>query len=302
MIGNVRIAFDTRCELGEGPLWLAAHGALAWCDILSHRLFVGEPGVGVRFQMEFEEPVSVVLATPQLELAVVSASGLWHVDIVRRTRTKVMDIEADNEQTRSNDGKVAPGGAIWIGTMGKRAEPGLGCLFHVSAGEVRTLRRNLTIPNANCFSPDGHRAYTCDTREQRILTCAIDPQTGLPIGDWEVFVDLAIENLYPDGATVDAEGYVWNAQWGAGRVARYTPDGQFDCAIDFPVSQVTCPAFGGPELKTLFVTSAWEHMSNDQRAAEPLAGAVFAVDLSVAGVPERTVTPWWPVDNVVPRD
>ncbi|MGI9424401.1 MAG: SMP-30/gluconolactonase/LRE family protein, partial [Hyphomicrobiaceae bacterium] len=124
--------------------------------------------------------------------------------------------------------------------------------------------------------------------------------TAQPTGPWDVFVDLSREGLNPDGAVIDAEGYLWNAQWGAGRVARYAPDGRFDRAIDFPTAQVTCPAFGGPDRKTLFVTSAWEHMSPETRALDPLAGAIFSVELDIAGLPERRVEPWWNRDQTNP--
>jgi len=104
-----------------------------------------------------------------------------------------------------------------------------------------------------------------------------------------VFVDLTAEGANPDGAVVDSEGCLWNAHWDAGRVARYRPDGSFDRAIDLPAPRTTCPCLGGPELKTLFVTTGFGWMPPEKAAANPLSGAIFAVEVEVPGLPERTV-------------
>ena len=107
------------------------------------------------------------------------------------------------------------------------------------------------------------------------------------MGAPEVFIDMTAEGLHPDGSVVDAEGCLWNAQYGAGRVVRYTPDGAVDRIIEVPARRTTCPAFGGPDLRTLYITSARENMTPEQLAAEPLAGALFAVEVDVPGLPEN---------------
>jgi len=93
----------------------------------------------------------------------------------------------------------------------------------------------------------------------------------------------------PDGAVVDSAGYLWNAQWGGGKVVRYAPDGSIDRVITVPVSQPSCPAFGGKDLKTLYITSAREGLSAEQLAKEPLAGGVFSIDVDVPGLPENII-------------
>jgi sugar lactone lactonase YvrE len=111
----------------------------------------------------------------------------------------------------------------------------------------------------------------------------------MPIGEWTLFADVSGHRGHPDGAIVDSEGYLWNARWGGSCVVRHAPDGSIDRIIEVPVSQVTCPAFGGPELKTLFITTANKNMSAEQLAAEKIAGGVFAFEVDVAGQPEPLI-------------
>ena len=153
-------------------------------------------------------------------------------------------------------------------------------------GVVQTLFNEVSIPNATCFSPDGKIAYLADTRRQLIWRWLLD-DAGNPVGEREVHINLRDEALNPDGAVCDAEGYLWSAQWGASRVARYRPDGSFERAIELPASQITCPAFGGSDLKTLYITSASEGLCDDARNREPDAGRVFALGVDVEGVREH---------------
>jgi sugar lactone lactonase YvrE len=203
---------------------------------------------------------------------------------------RINEIEADNPLTRTNDSRVHPSGAFWIGTMTKSEEEApIGAVYHYRAGALTTLKSGIKIPNATCFSPDGRIAYWTDTPTKKIMQCATDPQTGLPVGEWTLFADIEGHRGYPDGAVVDAEGYLWNARWGGSCVVRHAPDGSIDRVVEVPVSQVTCPAFGGPDLKTMFITTAAKNLSAEQLAAEKHAGSLFAIDLDVAGQPETPV-------------
>jgi sugar lactone lactonase YvrE len=121
------------------------------------------------------------------------------------------------------------------------------------------------------------------------MQVATDPATGLPVGEWTLFADVSDGRGYPDGAVVDSQGYLWNAKWGGSCVVRHAPDGSIDRIVEVPVSQVTCPAFGGPDLKTLFITTANKNLSAEQLAAEKVAGGLFAIEVDVAGLPEATI-------------
>lgn len=279
--------FDaTPRSLGEGPLWHPERGQLFWFDILEKRLCTREGEAARHWQ--FDVQVSAAGWIDASRLLIASERGLFEFDIDAGSARDVVQIEADNPTTRSNDGRADPQGGFWIGTMGKPMKEGAGAIYRFWRGELRMLFDQITVPNAICFAPDGRAAYFADTRQRRIWRQGLDAQ-GWPQGAPEVFVDMTADALSPDGAVVDAAGVLWNAQWGAGRVAAYGPDGQFLHAIAFDAEKTTCPAFGGPDLGTLFCTSACEGMSDEQRAANPAAGATFAVRVEARGQAEHRV-------------
>lgn len=193
-------------------------------------------------------------------------------------------LEADNAATRSNDGRADPQGGFWIGTMGKRAEKGAGAIWRWHKGELRKLYAQITIPNAICFTPDACSACFTDTVTRKIMRVALDAE-GWPSGTPDCWLDLSREGLNPDGAVFDAAGNFWVAQWGAGRVAAYTPDGQFAQAIDFGAPHTSCPAFGGSDLRSLYCTTAREGRQNPHA----LDGATFVAAAPVQGLPEHRV-------------
>ncbi|MGV6849651.1 MAG: SMP-30/gluconolactonase/LRE family protein [Marinibacterium sp.] len=275
--------FDDRvCDLGEGPIWHPRRRQLFWFDILGRRLMSRHGDA--RLEWRFDDHVSAAGWVDDDTLLIASEIGLFTFDLRQGTRADIAPLEADNPVTRSNDGRADPFGGFWIGTMGKRAEPGAGAIYRYYKGRVERLCSALTIPNAICFSPDGSIACFTDTPTRRILRQPLDGD-GWPKGPAETFIDLTGDGLNPDGAVIDAEGCLWNAQWGAGRVARYDPKGRFLSEIAFPAGQMSCPAFGGDDLKTLFTTSATEGLS----APKAQEGCVFAVHTGIAGQPEHRV-------------
>ncbi|MCV2868895.1 SMP-30/gluconolactonase/LRE family protein [Defluviimonas sp. WL0002] len=279
---NVRVFDDRSCYLGEGPIWHSGLRTLFWFDIINKRLLARGPD-GPR-DWQFDECHSAAGIIDDKTLLIASETGLWRFDIATGARTPVKTLEADRPDTRSNDGRADPYGGFWIGTMGKRAEPEQGAIYRYFKGELRQLHAGLTIPNAICFSPDGAYAYFACTRSRTIRRQALDAE-GWPRAAPEVFADLRDEGLNPDGAVVDAEGCLWNAQWGAGRVARYRPDGTFDRAFEVPGRHCSCPAFGGPGLGTLFATTAQEGMDQPDSAQ----GLVYAIDVPFRGRDEPRV-------------
>ena len=263
-------------------MWHPLREQLFWFDILGKRLLsrVGEKAL----EWRFEEHVSAAGWVDFDRLLIASETALFLFDLNEGTRTDVVPLEADNPVTRSNDGRADPWGGFWIGTMGKNAEPGAGAIYRYYEGDLRRLFSDVTISNAICFTPDRHYAYFTDTRTRCILRQPLGAE-GWPKGEPEVFVDLGAEELNPDGAVVDAEGCLWNAQWGASRVARYGPDGRFLSAIEFPARQMTCPVFGGPNLQMLYATSAFHGLT----AAHTDEGATFSMTVDATGQPEHRV-------------
>lgn len=270
----------TPCSLGEGPIWHPERDQLFWFDILEKRLHT----VGCHWQ--FDHCVSAAGWVARDKLMIASAEGLHLFDIETGAMEDICPIEADNPVTRSNDGRADPQGGFWIGTMAMEAEPGAGAYYRYYRGELRLLYGNWSIPNATCFSPDGRTAYICDTPKKVIHKVALDPD-GWPDGDLETFVDLTAEGLNPDGAVIDAAGNLWNAQWQAHRVAVYAPEGRLLTAFGVPASQATCPAFGGADLSTLYVTSAAHGLSDP---LNPHHGKTFAIVTGARGQREHQVS------------
>ena len=277
---SVTVHDPRACRLGEGPLWHPERRQLFWFDILGKRL-LSRDGTDQR-EWQFTEHVSAAGWVDKDRLLIASESALFLFDLETGTRRDLVPLEAGNPVTRSNDGRADAWGGFWIGTMGRNAEEKAGAIYRYYRGELRCLFDGITISNAICFSRA--TAYFTDTRSRRIMRQPLG-KDGWPEGEPAVFVDLTGEGLNPDGAVVDAEGCLWNAQWSAARVARYGPDGRFLSAIPFPARQMTCPAFGGDGLRRLFATSATQGLSEKANAD----GQTFATEVDVAGQAEHRV-------------
>jgi len=275
--------FDNRvCELGEGPFWHPVLKQLFWFDILGKRLLSrkGERAL----EWTFTEHHSAAGWIDETTLLLASETGLWRFDIQRGVRNLIIPLEADNPKTRSNDGRADPFGGFWIGTMGKMAEHAKGAIYRYFRGELRKVVAGVTIPNSICFSVQGCTAFYADTAIGRIMQQPLDSE-GWPKGDPEIFVDLAPDGIHPDGSVVDAEGGLWNAQWGQGRVVRYLPDGREDQIVSVGGKHSSCPAFGGPDMTKLFITTACEGIvSPDEQQ-----GKVYSVQVAYKGQPEQRV-------------
>lgn len=289
MSDTARLLIDSKCELGEGPFWHGERQQLFWFDINEQSLFAANAAGEIEESWLFNETVTAAAIIDKDKLAIASENGLIEFDLRIGGMNRLHDIERDVPANRTNDSRVHPSGAFWIGTMVKEEGPKEGSVYHYRAGQLTKIIENVAIPNATCFSPDGRIAYWTDTPTKKILKCATDPQTGLPIGEWELFADVSDHRGWPDGAVVDSEGYLWNARWGGSCVVRFAPDGSIDRVVEVPVSQVTCPAFGGKDLKTLFITTAAKTLTKEQLAAEKVAGGVFAIEVDVPGLPETPI-------------
>ncbi len=270
----------TRCELGEGAFWHPERAEFFWFDILGRKLHALERS------WDFPEMVSAMGWVDACTVLIASETRLMLFDLETVESRTLLALEADNTATRSNDGRADPQGGFWIGTMGKRAEPGAGSIWRYHRGELRRLFPGLTIPNAISFPPDGRSACFTDTRTQQVMRVPLDAE-GWPKGAPECWLDLSGDNLNPDGAVFDAAGNFWVAQWGVARVAAYAPDGSFLRAVAFPAPHTSCPAFGGPSLSDLYCTTAREQRPNPSA----IDGATFCVPGIGQGQAEHQVIP-----------
>jgi sugar lactone lactonase YvrE len=265
--------FDDRaCGLGEGAMWHPKRAELFWFDITGKRMLSRNTDGGREWQ--FDEMCSAAGWVDTERLVIASETGLWQFMLNSGKRDRLCNLEAEDARTRSNDGRVDPWGGFWISTMGKLAEPGAGSIWRWYRGELRKLYSNLTIPNSICFDELGGFAHFSDTPTQHILRVPLDAE-GWPSGTPERWLSLASESLSPDGAIIDAYGLMWIAQWGAGRVAAYGSGGAFVRSIDVPAKHVSCPAFGGDRLETLYCTSATQGLDAEEIKANPYNGITF---------------------------
>ena len=280
---------DHPCLLGEGALWHPRRNCLFWFDIMGNRLLMRGAGQAQTTQgWSFDCHVSAAGWVDDTTLLIASETDLMRFDIETGATVPMVGLEGDTPTTRSNDGRADPWGGFWIGTMGKQAARGAGALYRYYQGAVRRLRGNITIPNAICFAPDGQVAYVADTAEHIVWRVALDPQ-GWPVGDWHVWLDHRQNGRNPDGAVVDAQGRFWCAEWGAARVACYAPGGALVHTIPLPVPQPTCPAFGGADLTTLYITTARQGLTVADMQATPLSGQTFQIATHTQGQAEHRV-------------
>lgn len=218
------------------------------------------------------------------------ASGFAFYDPVSTNLQWLARPEEGCTGLRLNDGRVDRQGRYWAGSMveGKaedvNGKPAKGSLYCLSGTELTTVLTDIEISNSLCWSLDSRRLYFADSPTQTIHSYDFNPETG-DIDHQKVFARTEGEST-PDGSTIDAEGYLWNAQWGASKVVRYSPDGKVDCEVKLPASQPTCVCFAGAKLNLLVVSSARESLSNVHLAEQPEAGNVFIFNTPYVGSQE----------------
>lgn len=283
------ILSDWHCHLGEGCAYDAATDTAWWFDIIERQLFRADLASGAVTSHALPLMASVLAFIDDQRQLLATENGLYVRDIADGRLTLHMPLEADNAATRSNDGRVHPCGALWIGTMGRNAEKGAGAIYRFYRGELLRLYGDISIPNAICFSPDGATAYFTDSSEGVLYRVAVDPANAVPIGDPETLYDNSGGIGGLDGAVVDAEGLIWNARWGGSCIDVYTPEGDRVRTIRIPAKQPSCPVFVGRSFASLLVTTAWEGMDEHARAADPHHGQTFVLDVGARGRPEPRI-------------
>jgi L-arabinonolactonase len=281
------LLLDARNMLGEGIVWCERAQALYWTDIQGATLFRLRPADGrvTRWPMP-ERLASFALCESDDWLLLALASRLAFFDLSNSRLHTLHAIEPD-KPTRCNDGACDRQGRFVFGTLHEPTEGGKQALgsfwrLHADLHLEKLPLPNVAISNSIAFSPDGATMYFCDSPSRRILQCSYGDTLGAP----SVFVDLGDVIGEPDGSCVDAEGSLWNAQWGMSRVACYASDGSLRHYLPVPASQPTRAVFGGARLDTLYVTSARDGLSARQLDADPHAGALFHAAMPVRGLPE----------------
>ena len=278
---TVRNVWSLGATLGEGPVWDARDAALWFVDIKQHRVHRFDPAGGETRSFDAPGQVGWVLPAADGGFLAGLQTGLHRFDPESGAFTLLTAVEPDRPGNRLNDATVAADGAVWFGSMDDGETDVTGQVHRFHAGTLTTSTiPPVVITNGPAVSPDGGTLYHVDTLGHTIHAVPVD---GATTGTPRLFATIDAADGYPDGVTVDAEGGVWVGLWGGWSARRYAPDGTLERIVRFPVANITKVAFGGDDLRTGFATSASKGLSDEDRAAQPEAGSLFAFDVDVPG-------------------
>ena len=271
--------------LGECPLWNVNEQALYWIDIRRPAIRRLAHASGRIDTWPMPDLIGSIAFASDGRLVVAMAHCVSFFDASTGILEPIAELPVPMPGHRFNDGRCDRQGRLWVGTMHNITRAPEGVLYRLDRrGELVETLAGICIPNSLAWSPDGRTMYFADSLLYTIFAYDFDPVLGR-MGEKRVFATTQAPG-FPDGSTVDAEGFLWNAQFNAARIVRYASDGRIDRIIDLPLQRPTCCAFGGPTLETLYVTTASQNMSPEALQAEPLAGALLALDVGVRGLPE----------------
>lgn len=282
---RVDVVADVGATLGEGPLWDASREALLWVDIPRNQLNWLRPGDGERTSFDVGQPVGAVAPRSAGGFVLAVRDGFVLFDPATSEVDLACAVEKDVPNNRMNDGKCDSAGRFWAGTMAYDMSPGAGALYRLDADlqAVRVLD-DVSVSNGLAWSGDDRTMYFIDTGAGGVDAFDYISETG-QIDNRRRIVDVGPHDGLPDGMTIDAQGFLWVAVWGGWCVRRYAPDGTPDLVVELPTAQITSCAFGGTGLDELYITSASDGLSEQQRQEQPHAGAIFCVRPGVEGVP-----------------
>lgn len=287
-VTSATCVLEFRSDLGEGPLWRAAERRLYWIDLPKPAIYRFDPATGRNEQLRADLGgyIGGMAFRANGGWIVVKEDGISAVEPSTGRRHLLASPETYLPGNWFNDCKCDRRGRLWTGSADRLEKSPTGHLYVLDGGlKIRLVDSGIIGANGPAFSPDGRTAYFADSSVYAIYAYAIDPATG-DIGPRRLFVRVPREHGMPDGMTVDSEGFLWSAHWDGWRVTRYAPDGSIDRVIKLPVPRVTAPAFGGDDLKTMYITTASNGLSAAQLKEAPLSGALFACDPGVRGLPE----------------
>ncbi len=274
-------------ELGEGPVWSAAEGALWFVDIKQDRLHRFDTAAGEGRSWTAPARPGFLAPCSDGGFIVGLKSGLCRFDPERGEFTPPAPVEPHRPSNRLNDGVVDAAGRLWFGSMDDGETDATGRLYRLDPAGPRAVDHGYVITNGPAISPDGRRLYHTDTLRQVIYAFDLSPEGE--ISGKRVFARIEPGGGYPDGPTVDAEGYVWTGLFGGWSARRYSPFGELVRTVHFPCANVTKITFGGEDLRTAYATTAWKGLTSEQRSQQPLAGGLFAFRVDAPGQPQHLV-------------
>lgn len=276
---DARLVWDLGAQLGEGPVWCAHQQALWFVDIKGGAVHRYKPDLDIRESFTVGGMPSFIVPSADGGMLVGSRNAVH-----RLTGSKLgaavatIDMPSHN---RTNDATVDYAGRLWLGTMDENEASETGALYCLDRGILHSTPAKAIVTNGPAVSSDGRSLYFVDSVRRQIWRFAVEEGPG--IGSPELFLQFDSADGHPDGVVLDSEGCLWVALWDGWSVRRFAPDGTLLIQVDLPCARVTKIAFGGPDLRTAFVTTARVGLDAKQLRQQPLAGALFAFDVPVAG-------------------
>ncbi|XID90646.1 SMP-30/gluconolactonase/LRE family protein [Paenibacillaceae bacterium WGS1546] len=279
------LVLDAQAILGEGPCWDETLDGLWWVDIVEKRLHLFRPTAGTNQTIQLDQQIGTVAPRTADSVVVALQDGLYVLDL----RTRALDRLANNEDGRTdnrfNDGKCDAFGRLWAGTLNLNGEKAAGSLYRLDTnGKLSKMRSGVSVSNGLGWSPDHTRMYWIDSPTRQVTAFAYDPATG-HIENPETVVRFREEDGVPDGMTTDEEGMLWIAHWDGGQVSRWDPrTGERLESIPIPAPRVTSCAFGGPDRRELYVTTARIRLDEATLQQYPHSGGIFRIRTAVTGM------------------
>lgn len=279
---DVRVAVPGTDFLAEGPFWHAETQRLHWVDILAPSVISADLKTGERRTRPMPELVGVAIPKASGGFLCATETGLRTLEESGQVTT-LAEPEADRPGNRFNDGKCDAKGRFWVGSLAINTEPGKGALWRYDPdGQAIRMLDGVHISNGLGWSPDNRTFYFTDSGPRTIWAFDFDLDAGT-LANRRIFAQIEPHEGVPDGLTVDADGGVWTALWDGWGLRRYLPDGSIDRVVTLPVPRPTSCTFGGPDHRTLLVTTARIRLSSQQLEEAPLSGSVFAIETGIAG-------------------
>ena len=275
----------SKCTLGEGTLWDERRQEFVWVDVFANSVKAYGKGDGKISEFQFSKMTTYVGKRLAGGYVVALGDSIALTDEEFNLKTEI-DLNIDLEVMRTNDGNIDPCGCLWIGSAEVIEGSATGELYKIDASYKKTIqRRNIHIANGVDWSPDGTSMYYIDSAPREISRYQYNPEKGEIVRELSA-IDVSDVTGVPDGMCTDSLGNLWVAFWGCGQVRNYTPDGELLNIVQAPTALTTCPSFGGPEMKTMFITSAQDHYQPEfafDSNNDKFGGMCFEVELPIAG-------------------
>ncbi|MCW5314406.1 SMP-30/gluconolactonase/LRE family protein [Nostoc sp. KVJ3] len=275
---------ESRARLGESPIWDSTQNLIYWVDIYNHRVHQFNPATGKDCFFDVGDVVSAIATADADRLIMLLRHHLAFLNTQTGVVTRILEVEANFPDNRLNDGKYDPQGRFWFGSMCSLEKLQASLYRYDTDGSLHLMETGLTISNGLGWSPDQKTFYLTDSPQQKIYAYDFNSVTG-SISNRRIFVDLTHESFYPDGLTIDSEGYIWSAMWDGWCVIRFNPKGEEILRIKLPVQLPTNCTFGGDNLRTLYITTASVGLSQAEIDKSPYSGDLFALQTDVTGLP-----------------